>query len=203
MNILLIDDHELVRFGLGKLLQGLGSQMRVLEAASLARGSAIYSEERGEIALVLLDLNLPDSRGLIGVRQFIQKHPGARVAVLSGTVDEAIADEARSMGAIAFLHKSSDIERLYAKLADIVNKIPRESTVSCAARDVPECSGIERQLKLSSRELRILDLLLQGNNNQEIAAAMGLALGTAKNYVSGIFAAFGVTSRARLIALFH
>jgi len=203
MKILLIDDHELVRFGMKKLLEDLLESPSVLEADSLERGSALYAEQHGGIDLVVLDLNLPDARGLSGLRQFMQRHPSAPLVVLSGSVDDAIAAEATAIGAMAFLHKTSDVDGLRAKMSGLVARIRGFSPH--AAGGLPRRPRIPdtRQMSLNTQDLQILDLVLQGHTNKEIAETMGLALGTTKNHISGLLAAFGVTSRARLIALFH
>lgn len=204
MKILLIDDHELVRYGIGKMLEDVVRDAQVLEAASLHRGSAIYGARQAEIQLVVLDLNLPDARGLAGLRQFIRRHPHAPVVVLSGSVDEAIAAEATAIGAMAFLHKTTDVSELRRRLADLVGSL---SAARSPAPQAAPRAGVRplgrREMSLNERDLKVLDLLLQGNNNQEIAEALGIAIGTTKNYISGLLAAFGVTSRARLMALFN
>lgn len=203
MKILLVDDHDLVRYGLRKILEDIVEDPCVIEAGSLERGSALYAQERGGIGLVVLDLNLPDSRGLAVVRRFMQRHPEAPVVVLSGSVDEAIASEASSIGAMAFLHKSSDIGELRTKLAAILGSVRRPAPMDGAVpKGIPD-GAQARRLSLGGQDVRILDLMLQGSTNREIAEATGLAVGTTKNRVSGLLAVFGVSSRAKLIALFH
>lgn len=199
MKILLIDDHDLVRYGLRRLLTELVPEAEILEAASLQGGAGVYAERKGAIDLVVLDLNLPDARGLAGLRRFLRGHPGVRLVVLSGTLDEAIAMEATAAGALAFLHKASDCRTLRAQMMAFL------SGLAAPAPLPPKPAAAAHACRASLREidLRVLDLLLQGLSNREIAEVVGIAIGTAKNHISGLFAAFGVTSRARLIALFH
>lgn len=204
MKILLIDDHELVRYGIRRMLEEVAPGWQVLEAASLYRGAEIYAGEKGNIGLIVLDLNLPDARGLAGLRQFTQRHPGAPLVVLSGSVDEAIASEAIAMGAMAFLHKTSDVGELRGKFAALIDRRVAATGTAVQHASIRQWRSVDgRDVGLNARDLRILDLLLQGNTNKEIAEEMGLAIGTTKNHISGLLAAFGVTSRARLIALFH
>ncbi|TFZ00278.1 response regulator transcription factor [Ramlibacter humi] len=204
MKILLIDDHELVRYAIGNLLKDLVHGAVIVEASSLARGSRAYSEMEGGADLVVLDLNLPDSRGLAGVGRFMRQHPQARLVVLSGSVDEAIAAEAASMGAMAFLHKTSDIQSLRSRMLEVLAKVGAAADPAAPGPRGPAPRvWAGRDLGLNARELKVLDLVLQGHNNREIAEEMNIATGTVKNHISGLLAAFGVTSRARLIALFH
>lgn len=205
--ILLVDDHELVRFGVKRMLEDLGlGQVIVHEAQSLAAAGRMFREHRDTVDLVILDLNLPDAKGLSGLRTFKHRFRTARVVVLSGSVDDAIASEALAMGAEAFLHKASETQLLRTTFSRIVEEIQSGSTRSFQVAAQVGAAGSaakDKRMSLSPRELQILELLLQGCTNQEIAEATGLALGTAKNYISGIFSVFGVTSRSKLIALFH
>lgn len=204
MKILLIEDHQVVRFGLRTLLEGIAGGATILEAAAFQRGAALYEEQRDGIDLVVLDLNLPDARGLAGLRRFVRRYPDARVVVLSGSVDEAIASEAISIGALAFLHKASEIEGLRDDLAALIEGTRGGLASPAPAAGQRAASTAEsRGVCLRELDVRILDLLLQGHTNREIAEAIGIAVGTVKNHVSGLLAAFGVGSRARLITLFH
>ena len=207
LSVLLVDDHELVRFGVKRMFEELGlGPITVHEAQSLNVAARIYKQHGDHIAVVVLDLNLPDTKGLSGLRTFKQRYPASRVVVLSGSVDDAIASEALAMGAEAFLHKASDTELLRKTLRAIVqNRFTRDDrpAIPAAMGSEPGAVAAIKRMSLSPRELAILDLLLQGCSNQEIAEATGLAIGTAKNYISGLLSVFGVTSRSRLIALFH
>jgi DNA-binding NarL/FixJ family response regulator len=117
------------------------------------------------------------------------------VVVLSGSVDDAISGEALALGATQFLHKTQDSARLGAALLRCVQGAGSSST---------EPSSVQsKRLSLSPRELEILDLVLQGCSNQEIADTTGLKLGTVKNYVSGLLVVFAAPSRAKLASLFH
>src|SRR3978361_1980030 len=81
LRLLLVDDHELVRFGIRALHTEIaGVPIEWVEASSLQDGLAPYAQE-GPFDAVLLDLNLPDCKGLQGLRRFLLAHPRARVAV--------------------------------------------------------------------------------------------------------------------------
>jgi DNA-binding NarL/FixJ family response regulator len=197
--VLLVEDHDLVRFGLATLLQSsVFGAVRVLEAGSLAQALGLYAANETDISLVVLDLNLTDVKGLAALTGFKARYPQARIVVLSGSVDDAIMDEALALGAERFLHKSNDVDRLAQELRDCMTR-------SQDAIDVSTQIGSHRskRLNLSQRELEILDLVLQGCSNQEIVDATGLKIGTIKNYISGLLVVFGVTSRSKLVSLFH
>lgn len=195
--LLIVEDHELVRLGVRTLLRNLpeSPQFELLEATTLGRGIELYRERVGDIQLVLLDLNLPDSKGLRALRTFRQYFPAARIVVLTGAADESISAEAKMMGAADYLNKGSDLSRIKY----LVRSLEGTQHVPKPVEPTP----LElRRATLTTREVEILDLVLQGYTNQEIAAATDLKLGTVKNYLSGLMIVFGVTSRHKLINLF-
>ena len=202
--ILLVDDHALVRMSVVSLCATVSKDLQVLEATSLAAALSLYEKHEDSIELVLLDLNLPDSKGFAAIQTLRRRFPRSRIVVLSGAFDDAVAAEACVLGAEKFLPKGSDPSVLAATLADLVEP----GGFSKPARDMHAHNGATRRgspsaaTSLSPREIEILNLVLQGKTNQEIVGATGLKLGTVKNYISGLFVVFGVPSRSKLVSLF-
>jgi DNA-binding NarL/FixJ family response regulator len=206
--VLLVDDHELVRIGV-KATYGelLGLTIEWLEASTLADALVLYARHP-DIDAVLLDLNLADCKGLQGLRQFLQAHPGARVAVFSGTQDEFVIRQARALGATAYVGKGSMTaetrETLLALLG--VGAVPgRRAPLAGGALfpRLPRSAMVDRIAELGPRHLEILELVLSGCTNQEISQSTSLSLGTVKNYVSSLLLALDVRSRSHLISLFR
>ncbi len=207
--ILLVDDHELVRFGVKSMYAELrGTVIDWIEAASLQEAMATYARQP-EIDAVLLDLNLPDCKGLQGLRQFLQAHPKARVAVFSATQDEFVVRQARALGAAGYVGKGT----MMAEMRDTLTALlwpaaGNESRASMAASGklfprFPSSAMYDRVAELGQRHLEILELVLSGCTNQEISNSTGLSLGTIKNYVSSLLLALDVRSRSHLISLFR
>jgi DNA-binding NarL/FixJ family response regulator len=200
-SILIVDDHELLRVGLCAVLDSMGLKPpRVFEASSLREALDIYSVHQDSISLVVLDLNLPDSKGLSALESFKRTYPSSRVVVLSGSVDESIAEEARTLGAARFLHKAHGLREIGQVLRENQSRGTATKTDS-AAQQVNATAA--KRMRLSAREVEILDLVLQGRSNQEIVDFTNLKMGTVKNYISGLLVVFGVASRSRLISLFR
>lgn len=207
--ILVVDDHELVRIGIRSVLQTEDdARIDILEAANLHDAMAIYREVP-EIALVLLDLNMPDCRGLNGLKQFIEAFPEARVAVVSGTQDEFVVGQVRALGAIGYVTKGQ-APKIMADF--VLGLIRNDHDVGVSGQLVgapngfsrfPKSSRYDRVAELGPRHLEILDHVLFGCSNQEISTSTGLSLGTIKNYVSTILLALDVKSRSHLISLFR
>lgn len=206
--LLLVDDHELVRVGV-KATYGelLGVQIDWLEAATLADALELY-QQHADIDAVLLDLNLTDCKGLQGLRQFLQAHPQARVAVFSGTQDEFVVRQARALGAAAYVGKNTmttETRETLLALLDVRSPHgPSGSAMGAALFPrLPRSAMVDRVAELGPRHLEILELVLSGCTNQEISQSTSLSLGTVKNYVSSLLLALDVRSRSHLISLFR
>ncbi|MET3395471.1 DNA-binding NarL/FixJ family response regulator [Variovorax sp. 1140] len=209
--ILVVDDHDLVRMGVCALLQANTSAMpiEVLEAGDLAEAMAVYEANEDAIELVLLDLALPDTQGLSGLMAFRERHPAARVVVLSGTgttslAQDTLAQGAMTLGAFAYLPKSATLREVVSFIracgllgGDAVNYQPPAPPAPAEA--VAPSSNHARH-KLTKRQLQVLNWLLEGKSNHEIAMLAEISEGTVKNYVAGILLQFGMRSRAQLIS---
>lgn len=220
--ILVVDDHELIRLGVRALLQAqplpAGAAVELLEAGSLAEALAIYESQGGAIDLVLLDLALPDSQGIAGVSQWMARHPAARIAVISGICPEPFTPEGLercvlALGAVAFLRKTACLDELAGLLEQTSRWHAARAPLPAGALQPPSRGGEGPRpaaaptrghpalRTLPSRHARVLQLVLEGKTNREIAEAIHLSEGTVKNYVSTLLLRFGVRSRAQLISV--
>ncbi|MDN6882139.1 response regulator transcription factor [Variovorax sp. CAN2819] len=209
--ILVVDDHDLVRMGVCALLEANTSAMpiEVLEAGDLAEAMAVYEANQDAIELVLLDLALPDTQGLSGLMAFRERHPVARVVVLSGTgttslAQDTLAQGAMTLGAFAYLPKSATLREVVSFIracgllgGDAVNYQP---PVPPAPAEAVAPSSNHARHKLTKRQLQVLNWLLEGKSNHEIAVLAEISEGTVKNYVAGILLQFGMRSRSQLIS---
>jgi DNA-binding NarL/FixJ family response regulator len=205
--VLLVEDHDLVRLGVKALFTGTnGALIEWLEASSLAEALALYKVHK-DVALVLLDLNLSDCKGLHGLSQILAEHSSAKVVILSGTQDEFVVRQAKLMGAVGYLHKGGPPKTMLESLRSILNfELPSDSLLSRSLQTFPKfpsASSYDRVAELGTRHLEILELVLSGCSNQEISNTTKLSLGTVKNYVSTILLALDVKSRSHLISLFR
>ena len=209
--VLLVDDHELVRMGLKSACSALFElPIEWLEAETLADAMRIYGEVDA-VDAVLLDLNLADCKGLQGLRIFRQAHPGARVAVFSGTQDEFVMRQAKALGAVGYIAKGGMTDQLRETLAGLLWPDRRPGPphphaighVSSLFPRMPASAMYDRVAELGPRHLEIMELVLSGCTNQEISHSTQLSLGTVKNYVSALLLALDVRSRSHLISLFR
>ncbi|MBB3181495.1 response regulator transcription factor [Variovorax sp. Sphag1AA] len=200
--ILVVDDHDLVRLGLRALLQAQSGSMPVYEARSLADALELYAVHAASLHLVLLDLDLPDAQGLDALVRFRRAFPHSRVIVLSGTGSPALMQGALTLGAQAFLHKSGHLGEVlrYVRDHDLAGSPdgPPAWTPEAPANDRAAAATSAQQL--TPRQVEILDWLLAGKSNKEIAQLSHLSEGTVKNHVSTLLLLFGMRSRAQLIS---
>jgi DNA-binding NarL/FixJ family response regulator len=203
--VLVVDDHDLVRFGTSMLLESLTEvRCEITQCRSLDDARTALAE-KGPFDLVLLDLNLPDAKGLQGLRTLLDQFPEVSFAMLTGTQDEFVIRQAQAMGAVGYLLKSWTPDRLKQALQSLLKPAAGPAAQTVAAR-FPKLAGsahYDRVAELGPRHLQILELILEGCSNQEISKATDLSLGTVKNYVSAILLALDVQSRSHLISLFH
>jgi DNA-binding NarL/FixJ family response regulator len=203
--VLLVDDHDLVRFGTSMLLESLDAVHCTITPCRSLEEARTACREQGPFDLVLLDLNLPDAKGLQGLRTLLNDSPDVPLAMLTGTQDEFVIRQAQAMGAVGYLLKSWTPERLKEALRSLLQPSSGSAKATISER-FPRLAGTshyDRVAELGSRHLQILELILEGCSNQEISAATELSLGTVKNYVSAILLALDVQSRSHLISLFH
>jgi DNA-binding NarL/FixJ family response regulator len=204
--ILLIEDHDLVRFGTSLVLESLEDVRCDITACRSLGEARTACRDKGPFDLVLLDLNLPDAKGLQGLRTLLDEFPKFPFAMLTGTQDEFIVRQAQAMGAVGYLLKSWTPERLKEGLRSLLLQPSSKSPAKSISERFPRLAGsshYDRVAELGSRHLQILELILEGCSNQEISKATELSIGTVKNYVSAILLALDVDSRSHLISLFH
>jgi len=197
MNILLVDDHAIVRDGLRRLLQA-------------ATGDTVYEAEDGRqaldqvaarrIDLVILDLNLPGLGGLELLRRLVET-ARVRVLVLSMHADSMYAARALQAGATGYVSKNCSPEELLDAVQRVAQRrryIENEIAQDLAVQVVTSGHPLQQ---LSERDLEILRLLGEGRSLGAIAEALGVSYKTVANTCSQIKAKLGVVRTADLVRL--
>ena len=202
MRILLADDHDLFRAGLGMVLQGLGDVVEVTQADSLSAAIDCV-DQMPELDLALLDLNMPAMNGMTGLRQFRQQFPLIPVVIISGSDSPADAQQALDAGASGYIHKSSPpqvvLSALQLVLAGGVYVPPQ-----ALRRDDEAPAALPPMHKgklggLTARQIDVLRLLAAGKPNKLIARELGLSEGTVKIHLSTIFRVLDVNNRTEAV----
>ncbi|MEY4099147.1 MAG: hypothetical protein RL300_318 [Pseudomonadota bacterium] len=199
MKILVVDDHALVREGLCQVLQGLDvlQVTEVLQAATCTRALEI-AHFNPDLDLVLLDYLLPDMNGLAALEIFGQRHPELPVAILSGSANPSVIQQAMALGAAGFITKSSLSDTLLGALRQILaGEIYFPTDFSPLSRTGTGLAGKSSPPVLSPRQQDVLLLLLDGLTNRQICEKLSLGSETVKFHVSNILRIFGVSTRTQ------
>jgi len=199
MKILVVDDHVLIREALRGLFRDLKPDAVVLEAADAAQAVALLAEQP-DIALILLDLSLPDRDGLGLLAELRARYPGISVVVLSGFADRANVMRALDQGALGFIPKSAGREVMTSALSLVFSGgvyIPPEILASNAPTAKPQLPPSD--LGLTGRQTDVLALMMQGKSNKAICRRLDLAEATVKNHVTAILKVLGVSNRTEAV----
>lgn len=207
MNILVIDDHPLVRDAMGQLVTRLGEQVRVYEAAD-SHTAMRAAREQHDLDLVLLDLNLPGLQGMAVLEQLRRECPSAPVVIVSMFKDSETILGAIRLGAMGFIPKSSDRETMLNALRLVLSGsvyLPPELAMSETrpdggpGRDFTARQGSSLRAELTGRQAQVLALVMKGRTNKEICRELGLAERTVKAHLTAVLNALKVTSRTQAV----
>lgn len=181
--LVIVDDHSVVRAGVRSLFEGSPEFEVVGEADRLS--AAVELCAHAKPTLVLLDVRLPDGERGNGAARIKEVSPETRVLVLSAFGDRDTVHEALYHGADGFLVKDAD----GAAIREAVAAVLRGEPVVPAPREPLPVEA------LSTREREVLQLLSEGYQNKEIAAALDLAEKSVRNVVTRLFRKLEVSNR--------
>ncbi|MDI1260469.1 response regulator transcription factor [Aquabacterium sp.] len=203
---LIVDDHALIREGIVRVFSDTRPQARLFEASSLQQAIETLQGEHGpSIDTVLLDLHLPDSRGLETLQRIKAVAPNVVVGVVSGTDDDQLAMQCLQQGAAAFVPKHGDLDQFVQGISAMASGgiyFPRELLWQVSGRlsVVDKPAALSASLvRLTPRQGEVLRLLLKGFSNQVISNELGISSETVKLHVSALLRAHKVSSRVHLI----
>ena len=189
IDLLIVDDHAVVREGLEAMLSTAPSIGAISTAASGAE--AMVCCERDEPQVVLLDVRMPGSDGFEILKRLCQRWPQIRVLMLSSGSTPSEVMLARQRGAAGYLNKSVNRDALLAAIERVA--------VGGAAFQLATPGG-EDPVVLSPRELEVLNQLGRGLGNKELGVALGVGGETIKNHLKAVFLKLEVSGRAEAVA---
>ncbi|KZB61038.1 LuxR family transcriptional regulator [Thalassospira lucentensis] len=209
MNILLADDHDLVRDGITSFLKTAAPEVEIAQAKDFAEALSIVDGDT-PVELTILDLNMPGMNGLSGLTVMRQKHPEIPVVILSGSVKRSDVLNALEHGASGYLPKTLSGKSLINALRLILsgekyipsalleddgsNSRPGEIDLDGLAPDNP-------LRQLTNREREVLALLTKGLSNKEIAKQLTVREITVKVHLTGIFKKLGAANRTQAVKI--
>lgn len=197
MKLLIIDDHDIVRQGVRRLLSIL-PESEVAEAGTVEEGFEAYIREKP--AVVVLDINLAGGSGLELLTRLRSADPDVRVVMFSMHADPAYANRALRSGALAFVGKSASADELIEAVNAAANG-RRYIDKRLASDMVLNPVEGDPLSSLTNRETEILRLLGEGKSLNEIAGTFGIAYKTVANTCTRLKEKLGVERTADLIRI--
>jgi two-component system, NarL family, response regulator DevR len=201
IDLVLVDDHALVREGLRSVLEREPDVRVVGEAATPHEAMRVVASARP--SLVLLDLKLSSAPGLDGLElcsRLTAAHPGLAVLVLTTTLEDHVVVSALRHGARGYVVKEVDTTELLRAIRAVhkgENAFdPRTSSAMVRALSAPAAA---RERALTDRELQVLALVARGLTNREIGRALYVSEATAKFHVANIMRKLEVNRRSEAV----
>jgi two-component system, NarL family, response regulator LiaR len=194
IKVVIVDDHELVRGGLETIL-GLFADIELVgQADSGASAVAVCGEMQPDV--VLMDLVLPGGMdGADATQELLRTCPGAKVLALTSFSDPELIQRVLRAGALGCLLKNVSGQELAAAIRRAHEGV---STLAPEAADAlvhAMASPAETHAALTRREREVLELMVEGLTNTEIADRLVVSLSTVKTHVSSIIAKLGASTR--------
>ncbi len=205
INVLLVDDHPLVRQGIRGMLEKSGAKIQVVgEAADGVE--AILQTKSLQPDVILLDLNMPRKTGIEVIEEIIEENPSARILVLTAYADDEQIMAVIKAGALGYLQKDVGAEKLLKSIQAVYDHAfvwPPSITSQLVRSFQRGTNGAQIDNPLSAREREVLMLITNGLSNYAIAKALTLSAATVSTHVSNILTKLNLHSRiqAALYAL--
>ena len=196
MKILIVDDHALFREGLCHVLEALEGDVSILEAADYDR-ALLRASENPDLDMVLLDLNMPGKDGFAALTTFAELYPALPVVILSANNQRREIQRSLDAGAMGYIPKDTSSTVMLNALRLVFAGgiyVPQ----AMVEKYVSDSKGIDgNQPAFTARQLQVLELIIQGYSNKDIAHEIALAEGTVKMHVTSILKNLGVNNRTQ------
>lgn len=203
VQILIADDHAVVRAGLRALLERQGGFRVVAEASNGEEAISKAKELRPDVAV--LDIRMPGLSGIEACRQIVHNNPGCKVIMLTSYAEDELLFAAIQAGAAGYvLKRIGDNELIHA-----IERVSRgegmldpamTAAVFSEVRKANEAQHVAAFASLTPQELAVLALVADGLTNRQIAVKLYLGEGTVRNYVSSVLAKINAANRAEAAA---
>lgn len=199
-NILIVEDHELTRFGLKTTFEGVEYINTLFEAKSAEDAYIIVKENK--IDLVIMDLGLPEIDGITASKEIKKLNPNIKIVILTSHSDEKDVLNSLKAGANAYCSKEINLDRLIQVVNSVLDGAswfdPSISNIVLKAAtntQMNDATDAKELYNLTSRETQILKLITEGYSNIEIAKQLYVSVNTTKVHVASILQKLEVDDR--------
>jgi DNA-binding NarL/FixJ family response regulator len=198
INVLIVDDHALIREGVKKTLSGSPDMTVVGEAANVVE--MLKELERLTVNVVLLDITMPGESGLDALKELRQNYPHLPVLILSFHPEHRFAVRALKAGASGYITKESATEELVQAVGKVANggMYVSAALAEQLAAELKDASTRLPHETLSDREFQVMRLFAQGKKSSDIAEELGVSVNTVNTYRMRIFEKMNMQSNVEL-----
>lgn len=205
IKVMLVDDQTILAEGLKSVLE-TSEDIRVCAMAQDgAQAVALMEEHRPDV--VLMDIRMPNMNGVVATKRIKESYPPTKIIILTTFDDSDYILSAINNGASGYLLKDiggaaliDAVRNAYAGDTILPSKIAKKITDAALMVSTDKEARLHKLYNLSERESEIAMMLGDGFTNRQIASALKLSDGTARNYISAIYLKLGVESRQEAIA---
>lgn len=198
IRVMLVDDHNVVRSGLATFIKAYEDLELAGEAKNGQEAVQLCRQQQPDV--ILMDLMMPEMDGISATHAILADYPDIKIIAMTSFEEEALVQGVLAAGAISYLLKNVTADELAKAIRDATSG---RSTLSPeAARVLVQATRPTQQawFDLTERETEVLNHVVQGQSNQQIADTMVISVATVKAHISNILSKLGVSSRAEAIA---
>jgi len=193
ISVLLVDDHALVRRGFRRMLDDDETLEVVGEASNGAE--AVQLAEKLHPQVIVMDCQLPELTGVAATRIILRSHPETAILMLSMHSEDTLVRQALDAGARGYVLKNAnDLD-----LASAIKNVAAGKSVIDPQLQRAETLKGERDTALTARELEVLQHIVAGKSNKEIAADLSLSVNTVSVHRANIMERLGIHKTAELV----
>ena len=201
MNVLVVDDHPVLREGIAALLRQAGPDTVVHQGGDVT-GALQLAAERSDLDVIVLDLMMPGIGGMEAIAEFGRIRPDVPVIVLSSSEDPRDARKALAQGALGYVPKSASQHTLLSAIRLVLNgelyvpPLILNDLSDIASQQLGQ-AGRGGGTALTERQVDVLKRLSEGQPNKVIAHELELSEKTVKAHITAIFKALNVVNRTQ------
>lgn len=199
-NILIVEDHELTRFGLKTTFEDVDFVDVIYEAASAEDALEIF--KNNPVDIVIMDLGLPNMNGIDATQAIHEMNKETKIIILTSHNDEREVLNSLKAGANAYCSKEINLQRLVQVVQSVADgaawfdpSIAHIVLQASAKSEVGESAVNYKDYDLTAREAQILKLMTEGFSNMEIAQHLVISVNTTKAHVASILQKLEVDDR--------
>ena len=193
LSFLIADDHPMVRDALASALGQSFTGARFSRAGTLDQAKTALDGEP-ETDAVLLDLDMPGMDGLTGLARLRSEHPTVPIVVVSAAREASTVRRAYEFGASAYIDKSAPLDEIAAIVRAVL-----DGEIFAPPDAVAGHTFAQRAAQLTPQQWRVLALMVQGDQNKQIAHKLSVGEATVKAHVTVILRKLGVRSRTQAV----